>query len=46
MVNVHSVLDPENSVIINANNSDNTKFAIRLPVVTADNGPFRLVLNC
>ena len=44
--NVQSVLDPENSFIINANNSNSTKFAIELPTVSRDNGPFRLNGNC
>ena len=43
--NVQSVLDPEDSFIINANNSDSTKFAIELPMISRDNGPFRLVYN-
>ena len=36
------VLDRENSFIINVNNSDSTKFAIELPMITAEKGPYRL----
>ncbi|XP_065918156.1 contactin-3-like isoform X3 [Dysidea avara] len=34
------VLDRENSFIINVNNSDSTKFAIELPMITAEKGPY------
>jgi len=41
-----SVLDPDSSVIININNSDSVRFAIELPIIMIDNGPFRSVWDC
>ena len=41
-----SVLDPDSSVIININNSDSVRFAIELPMIKIDNGPFRSVWDC